>query len=81
MNKPKIAGRQPVPVKLKQDEEHYWCSCGESNNQPFCDGTHKSTSFKPCAFKAMTSDEAYLCMCKHTKNPPYCDGTHNKLDE
>jgi len=81
MSKPKIADRKPIKVTLNKDEELYWCACGLSNNQPFCDGSHRTTDITPTAFKTKESGDAYLCMCKHTKNAPYCDGTHAKLEE
>ncbi len=79
MSKPNIADRKPVPVKLDEGEEYYWCACGRSRNQPYCDGSHRGTAFTPVGFKADKTGEAWLCMCKHTANPPYCDGTHTKL--
>jgi glutamate synthase domain-containing protein 2 len=81
MSKPKIADRKPIKVDLKKGEEEYWCACGQSSNQPYCDGSHKKTSFTPLRFEPEETGEAYLCMCKHTKNPPYCDGSHAKLEE
>ena len=79
MTSPKIAGRQPVQVSLEQGE-HYWCACGLSKSQPFCDGSHRGTGIEPLAFTVDQEQEGYLCLCKHTKNPPYCDGSHNQLD-
>lgn len=79
MSKPNIADRKPVSVNLDEGEEYYWCACGRSGNQPFCDGSHRNTEFTPVGFKAAEDGEAWLCMCKHTGNPPYCDGTHAKL--
>lgn len=81
MDQPKIAGRKPAKVTLKKGEEQYWCACGLSQNQPFCDGSHRSTDITPKAFVAEENGDAFLCMCKHTKNPPYCDGTHAQLKE
>ncbi len=81
MSKPKIADRKPVKVALKKGEEQYWCACGLSNNQPYCDGSHRSTDLTPKKFVAQEDGDAYLCMCKHSKNAPYCDGTHAKLKE
>lgn len=81
MSKPKIADRKPIKIALKKGEEKYWCACGLSSNQPFCDGSHNKTDITPKQFVADQTEEAYLCMCKHTKNPPYCDGTHAKLAE
>ncbi|MCI5054586.1 MAG: glutamate synthase-related protein [Flavobacteriales bacterium] len=81
MNKPKIADRKPVKVSLNKGEEQYWCACGLSKNQPYCDGSHRTTDITPKKFVASESGDAYLCMCKHSKNPPYCDGTHAKLTD
>lgn len=80
MSKPTIADNKPIAVTLEKGEEHYWCACGRSQNQPFCDGSHRGTEFSPLGFKAEEDGEAWLCMCKHTANPPYCDGTHARLD-
>ena len=81
MSKPKIANRKPIKVELKKGDENYWCACGLSNNQPYCDGSHRTTDITPKKFIAEESGDSYLCMCKHTKNPPYCDGTHATLKE
>ena len=81
MNKPKIAGKKPIAVELVNGEEKYFCACGESKGQPFCDGSHRTTSFKPIAFTAEKTETAYLCMCKQSKNLPYCDGTHATLKD
>lgn len=80
MSKPKIADRQPALVQLDAGT-HYWCQCGESSNQPFCDGSHQGTPFEPVAFELTEARKVALCNCKRTSNPPYCDGTHTKLDE
>ena len=79
MSNPIVADNKPKAVNLKQGEEYYFCVCGRSANQPFCDGSHKGTSFTPKAFKVEKDEEAYLCVCKHTGNAPYCDGTHKKF--
>jgi glutamate synthase domain-containing protein 2 len=81
MSKPNIADTKPTPIELKAGETKYWCACGLSANQPFCDGSHKTTSFTPLAFTAEEDGTKHLCMCKHTKNPPYCDGSHAKLTD
>jgi methylamine---glutamate N-methyltransferase subunit C len=80
MAQPKIAARTPVAVELKAGKEYYWCACGRSKNQPFCDGSHEGTEFSPVAFTPEEDGEAYLCRCKRTGNPPYCDGSHARLD-
>ena len=79
MANPIIADNKPIQVNLKQGEEYYFCVCGRSNKQPFCDGSHKGTEFTPKAFIAVKNEEAYLCACKHTGNSPYCDGTHKQF--
>jgi methylamine---glutamate N-methyltransferase subunit C len=79
MTNPIIADSKPIAVNLKQGEEYHFCTCGRSSNQPFCDGSHKGTSFTPKAFTADKNEEAYLCACKHTSNAPYCDGTHKQF--
>lgn len=77
--KPTVANNKPIPVELKAGEQYYYCSCGKSANQPFCDGSHKGTDFKPKAFTAEEDGKAYLCQCKQTGNAPFCDGTHAKI--
>jgi len=74
-----IAAKHPMGVELEEAQEYYWCSCGRSKSQPFCDGSHRGTDLTPLAFKAESSGKAFLCMCKHTKTPPYCDGSHQLL--
>ncbi|MFC5045575.1 glutamate synthase-related protein [Aquimarina hainanensis] len=81
MNKPRIADKKPIKITLVKGEEQYWCACGLSNNQPYCDGSHRTTDFIPKKFVAKETGDAYLCMCKHSENAPYCDGTHAKLKE
>ncbi|MCZ6786111.1 MAG: glutamate synthase-related protein [Planctomycetota bacterium] len=78
MADPRIADLKPAVLDLEPGEYH-WCACGESKSQPYCDGSHRTTSFTPVAFQVDEAAKAALCMCKHTKNPPYCDGTHAKL--
>jgi len=80
MNKPIVADNRPKQVSLKKGDEYYFCVCGRSKKQPFCDGSHAGTSFKPLPFIA-EQDESYLCMCKHTKNQPYCDGSHKQFSQ
>lgn len=76
---PKIAQKSPYAVSLEEGKTYYWCACGQSKNQPFCDGSHKVTDFKPVSFTARESGTAYLCGCKRTNTKPFCDGTHKKL--
>ena len=58
---------------------YWWCSCGKSATQPFCDGSHKDTEHTPVEFEITEKQNVSLCRCKATANPPYCDGTHDKL--
>jgi len=80
MSKPVVADNKPKKVTLSKGQEYYFCACGRSSDQPFCDGSHADTSFSPKAFVPDEEGEAYLCACKHTGNPPYCDGTHKQFD-
>ena len=75
----KIAVNQPSIVELEKGKTYFWCSCGQSRNQPFCDGSHKGTDFMPLKFTAEESKSAALCKCKGSRNAPYCDGTHMKM--
>lgn len=70
---------QPIEVELETGKTYYWCRCGKSNKQPFCDGSHKGTGIEPLPFKVEEDKKYWLCVCKKTGNPPFCDGTHNKL--
>jgi glutamate synthase domain-containing protein 2 len=81
MNKPIIADNKPIKVELKKGEEYHFCVCGRSANQPFCDGSHAGTDFKPRAFTADDDAEAHLCRCKHSRNQPFCDGTHQQFSD
>ena len=81
MEKAKIADTQPIAVELNEGNEYWWCACGRSASQPFCDGSHQGTGIEPLGFKAAKAGEAWLCRCKQTKTPPYCDGSHNNLSE
>ncbi|HLB94553.1 MAG TPA: CDGSH iron-sulfur domain-containing protein [Nitrospiria bacterium] len=78
MEKPKIAQRSPF-VEEMEPGTYYWCQCGRSNDQPFCDGSHKGTGFTPIEVKITEAKKVAWCGCKHSNNKPYCDGTHAKL--
>lgn len=78
MESPNRASDTPYPIEVEAGKDYYWCSCGLSKNQPFCDGSHKSTSFSPVKYQAAKAEKIYFCGCKQTKNPPLCDGSHKQ---
>jgi CDGSH-type Zn-finger protein len=76
---PRVAATSPKVVQLEAGKQYAFCTCGRSDNQPFCDGSHKVTAFEPHVFIAEKSGDAWLCMCKRTGNVPFCDGTHKTV--
>lgn len=76
---PPIAQPAPYACELEAGKTYFWCACGQSKNQPFCDGSHKGTSFNPLKFTAEVSKTAWLCGCKQSAKSPFCDGTHKGL--
>jgi CDGSH-type Zn-finger protein len=78
MNKPTIADKKPFVTELAAGA-YWWCACGQSKKQPYCDGSHKGTGFVPVEFKLDASQRVALCLCKQTAGAPYCDGSHKKL--
>jgi len=77
---PVVAKKGPYVVELEAGQSYWWCACGRSGNQPFCDGSHKGTSFEPVEIKVDETKKVGLCGCKHTKSPAICDRSHSKLD-
>jgi len=75
----KIAQKGPYQVTLEAGTDYFWCACGQSKNQPFCDGSHKGTSFTPQKFTADQTATYNLCGCKASDDHPFCDGSHNML--
>ncbi|TPV93406.1 MAG: glutamate synthase [Myxococcales bacterium FL481] len=79
MSLPIVSNNRPSKVTLTKGEEYYFCRCGRSKNQIFCDGSHKGTGLTPQAFRAEEDGDAYLCACKHSASQPFCDGTHKRF--
>ncbi|NQV09821.1 MAG: CDGSH iron-sulfur domain-containing protein [Cyanobacteria bacterium] len=81
MDKPIVSANEPIAVELKKGKTYLYCSCGRSQGQPFCDGSHKGSGFTPQSFKADSKGENWLCRCKQTGNSPYCDGSHAQVPD
>ena len=79
MEQPVIAQKSPYQVDVEAGKSYFWCACGRSKTQPFCDGSHKGTGLTPVQFKAEESKTVWLCGCKQSKGRPMCDGTHKSL--
>ena len=73
MSEPHISQKGPYKVTVEAGKTYYWCSCGLSKNQPFCDGAHKGSEFKPTPYTAEKDGTVYFCGCRHSKNGPLCD--------
>jgi CDGSH-type Zn-finger protein len=78
-SEPDIGGRAPIAVEVVAGNSYWWCACGRSKTQPFCDGSHKVTSFTPIEYKAEKSGKVFFCTCKRSSRKPTCDGTHKTL--
>ena len=79
MSNPIVPQKAPYPVAVEAGKTYYWCSCGESKAQPFCDGAHKGSGFSPKPYAADKDGSVYFCGCKHSGNGALCDGSHSKL--
>ena len=78
MTKGQNAGDGPIAVEVEKDKSYYWCTCGKSTKQPFCDGSHKDSGKIPVKFDSTESKDVFFCNCKQTKDQPFCDGSHSK---
>ncbi len=74
-----IARKSPFAVQVEAGKSYWWCACGKSATQPFCDGSHQGSDFSPVEYKADKSEAVYFCGCKQSANGVLCDGTHKKL--
>ncbi|MFZ1773595.1 MAG: CDGSH iron-sulfur domain-containing protein [Rhizobiaceae bacterium] len=79
MTKGAIAAKAPIKVDVEAGKSYFWCACGQSKNQPFCDGSHKGSEFSPVKWTAETDGPKWFCACKQTNGQPFCDGSHKAL--
>jgi CDGSH-type Zn-finger protein len=79
MDQPKRAADAPFAVEVKQGNAYFWCACGLSATQPFCDGSHKDSGFSPVKLEISETTKVWLCGCKHSADKPFCDGSHKGL--
>lgn len=79
MTEPVIPQKSPIAVDVEAGKSYWWCSCGKSSKQPFCDGSHKGSEFTPKEYKAETTGKVFFCACKHSGKGQLCDGTHKTL--
>jgi len=79
MATPNVPQKAPYAVDVTEGKKYWWCACGKSAKQPFCDGSHQGSEFTPVTYEATASKTVYFCGCKATRNPPLCDGTHKTL--
>ncbi len=79
MTKPVVAQAEPYGIEVEAGRAYFWCACGLSRKQPFCDGSHSGTGIVPVRYKAETAETVFFCGCKQTGDSPLCDGTHNGL--
>jgi CDGSH-type Zn-finger protein len=78
MSEPRRVSDTPYAVEVESGKSYFWCACGESKSQPFCDGSHKGTDFTPVKYQADESKKVFFCGCKSTASQPMCDGSHIK---
>ena len=79
MSEPKIVLKFPYKISIESNKSYYWCSCGLSSKQPFCDGSHEGSEFLPQKVNFETEQDVFFCGCKHSKKGAMCDGSHKEL--
>ena len=79
MTEPAMPQKAPYKAEVTAGKAYFWCACGQSDNQPFCDGSHKGSPFSPVKFTAEKDGAVFFCGCKRTDNRPLCDGTHKRV--
>ena len=79
MNNAVVAAKAPFAIEVEAGKNYFWCACGKSNKQPFCDGSHQGGEFTPVKYTAAVSKKVFFCGCKQSGKAPLCDGTHGKL--
>ncbi len=79
MTEPAIAQKGPFAVDVEAGKTYWWCACGRSKSQPFCDGSHKGSELSPVEYRADAARKVYFCGCKQSGSKPLCDGTHGRL--
>jgi CDGSH-type Zn-finger protein len=79
MANPGIAQKAPYKVDVESGKTYFWCACGRSARQPFCDGSHKGSEFSPVKYEARETKTVFFCGCKRSAKAPLCDGTHSKI--
>jgi len=79
MGAPTIARKGPFAIEVEAGKSYWWCACGKSRTQPFCDGSHSGSEFAPLEYKADENKTIWFCGCKHTASAPMCDGSHSKI--
>jgi CDGSH-type Zn-finger protein len=79
MAEPVAAQKAPYAVEVESGKTYFWCACGRSRKQPFCDGSHTAVGMAPVKFQADATKKVYLCGCKSSASKPFCDGTHARL--